>query len=344
MFSVTKRVNMISQPKGGILPIKMFFEEKLEDNLILQKENLSPVIIGLAVDYLSRYMSNGNVLDSFKISLLGSSVIHEEKLAKKLINSINGLDDDSIISACKLVGFDVCFRLSISGYKDVRTILPDKATINNIRILVNRCVNFEKKYGPVIADGLTFEGGYTDIISSGDCDFITKDTLWDMKVSVNKPKSTHTLQLLVYYLMGIHSSNKEFNNIKRIGIFNPRLNCVYICDIKDISEDIISYVENEVIGYNIANENTLTEEDVPELLTITDIMKYLKCSRSKVMNLYTSYGLPLFKEKNRYYIYTEDFIEWYDQYEKQQKINTFISSIFTVIFIVILLIIIIMYM
>lgn len=49
--------------------------------------------------------------------------------------------------------------------------------------MIERALKFFERYGPKILDGFTFEGGYTYIVSSGDGDFITEDTLWDFKVS-----------------------------------------------------------------------------------------------------------------------------------------------------------------
>ena len=95
----------------------------------------------------------------------------------------------------------------------------------------------------------TFEGGYTDIVSSGDGDYLTSDTLWDFKVSKDEPKSKHTLQLLMYYIMGTHSIYDEFDTIKKLGIFNPRKNKVYIANISSISPEIIEEVSCNVIGY-----------------------------------------------------------------------------------------------
>jgi len=37
--------------------------------------------------------------------------------------------------------------------------------------------------------------------------------------------------------------------ITNIGVFNPRLNMVYMLDISKISEALISEIETEVIGY-----------------------------------------------------------------------------------------------
>lgn len=83
----------------------------------------------------------------------------------------------------------------------------------------------------MIQDGFTFEGGYTDIITTGDGDFLTENTLWDFKVTKTNPTNKHTLQLLVYYLMGKQSKHDYFDNIDSIGIFNPRLNNAYTLDI-----------------------------------------------------------------------------------------------------------------
>lgn len=50
-------------------------------------------------------------------------------------------------------------------------IQPDEATIANIRLLVNRSPDFFGEYGPIVLDGPTFPGGYTDIATAGDGDF-----------------------------------------------------------------------------------------------------------------------------------------------------------------------------
>jgi len=115
--------------------------------------------------------------------------------------------------------------------------------------MVKRSVAFWKRYGPIVKDGFTFEGGYTEIITSGDGDFLTADTLWDFKVSNKPPTNVNTLQLLVYYIMGQHSIHKEFRNIKKIGFFNPRLGQVYTLDVSSISPEIIRDVSSNVIGY-----------------------------------------------------------------------------------------------
>jgi len=251
MASVVQRIKEVKQPRGGYIKPKEFEVIQLESNIELHPdENIHSSLVGLAVDYLTRFANGADREEAFKISLLGSRIIKEERKAIKLLKEIKGLDDKSIENACKLVGYDVCFRSGIAGYKPVELIEADKKTIDNIREMVQRSLNFIEIYGPITKDGFTFEGGYTDLVSAGDGDFLTESTIWDFKVSVKGPTNSHTLQILMYYLMGKHSRNElHFENLKKLGFFNPRLNCVYLLEIDKISPLIIEEVSEKVIGY-----------------------------------------------------------------------------------------------
>ncbi|MCL2838074.1 MAG: hypothetical protein FWE04_03260 [Oscillospiraceae bacterium] len=173
----------------------------------------------------------------------------EQEQAKKMAKSVTDLSAKSIITACKLAGYDVRYRAGAAYYKPISDILPDDNTIKNIEIMINRAVKFFEEYGPVVEDGFTFSGGYTKTVSKGDGDFITADTMWDFKVLRSEPDKNHTLQLLMYYLMGKRSTNKNLHNTKRLGIFNPRLNKVYLLDVLDVQSEIIDEVERDVICY-----------------------------------------------------------------------------------------------
>jgi hypothetical protein len=250
MASVTQRIKQIKQPTGGYIKPKEFTVVNLSDGIDLKcDENIHSILVGEAVDYMTRYMVGAPKEDAFRISLLGASKVNEDAYAKKLLKGISGLDDNSISNACKLVGYDVCLRAGTALYKPVQDIAPNSDTIFNIKTMVNRSIHFLKEYGPITMDGFTFAGGYTDTVSNGDGDFLTKDTLWDFKVSVKAPTNAHTLQLLMYYLLGIHSIHNEFKAIRNLGIFNPRLNNVYLLEIGKISDEVIEQVSSEVIGY-----------------------------------------------------------------------------------------------
>lgn len=135
------------------------------------------------------------------------------------------------------------------GYVPVSQIKPDKDTVENVRIMVERTLKFFKIYGPVTKDGFTFEGGFTKIIGAGDGDFLTADTLWDLKVLRNHFTKNNTMQLLIYWRMGLRSDYETFKTIKYLGIYNPRKNKVFKYDLSNLSEETIRIVDDEIIGY-----------------------------------------------------------------------------------------------
>lgn len=327
MASVTQRIEKVKQPYGGYLPRKDFSVEEYDDGLVLGEENITPGIVGLAVDYMTRYMLSGDVKEAFKISYMGAHRLDfynennkATKMADRLMSEIDGLNDESIINACKLAGFDVCLRAGIERYKPVEDISPDKRTIDNIAIMVNRSLAFMDKYGPIVKDGFTFEGGYTPIIDSGDGDFITKDTLWDFKVSKKEPNSKQTLQLLIYYLMGKHSVHSFFNSITKLGIYNPRLNKVYTYNLESLSQEIIDEVCAEVIGYGAAKTKSTTNStsitsskissDEEDAFTLKEVADRYGISSSKVSKDLIPRGLPYYKKGNAYRFNKDKLLAW----------------------------------
>lgn len=251
--TVTQRIGQVKQPRGGYLRPKDFNFTQLDGGGIDDlnpKENISPALVGMTVDYLTRYATGTDPRQAFAIPGRGAHVLHEEDTYESLLTQIDGLSDTSITAACKLAGFDSAFRAGPLAYRPVDEIQPDKPTIGNIRTMVGRSTDFFKQYGPKTLDGLTFDGGYTPTVCAGDGDFMTADTLWEFKVSKNKPTAKWTLQLLMYWRMGLHSKYAdEYRRVRYLGIFNPRLNNVYRLDAGSIPAETVEKVETEIIGY-----------------------------------------------------------------------------------------------
>ena len=125
MLSVTQRIKYVKQPKGGYLPLKLFTKSFINnDNEFINNdgENIHSSLIGLSVDYLTRYLISEHLKMTgikkvgcpFFISFTGASNLDtirgidtssedsEFLHALYLLSGINTtLDDTSIINACR---------------------------------------------------------------------------------------------------------------------------------------------------------------------------------------------------------------------------------------------------
>lgn len=274
MASVTQRIKQIKQPYGGYLPVKKLKKIELTDGQIIHdKENVAPQVVGMVVDYLTRFMLTHDKEKSFDISLQGAKIVdacellhnfddatghNNQDQARVWLDGINGNDDTSIKNAINLVAYDTALRAGYGAYikSQMASLLysskdPSRDTLDNIRLMVHRSLYPFKKFSPLKSAGFTMPGGYTDIVTSGDGDYLSDKILWDFKVSKNKPNSKQTLQILMYWIMLKHSDLADDTaSIDTIGLFNPRLNVAYTINVYDIDPEIIAKVEHDIIGYN----------------------------------------------------------------------------------------------
>lgn len=260
MASVTQLIKQATQPRGGYLPLAQFEEQEFSDgHEVITDFNIHSSLVGLAVDCGTRLILGASVKEVFRIAIRGASMLDSNAAATaaKLLKTIQDrtkktgeLNDEVIIAICQMSGFDVCYRAGTKRYKPVGDIVPDKRTIASIRVFIARTLEFFKSQGGIVSDGFTMEGGLTDAVDSGDGDFLTQCGLWELKTSKYEPTIKHTLQVLLYYLMGLRSNKEEFQNIESIGIFNPILNKAWVKPVFEIDEAILNTVSEEVLGYN----------------------------------------------------------------------------------------------
>lgn len=267
MLSVTRRVEMVSQPKGGYVPKKLFVERyyhdktknnTIEDKHIYNIESAFTGIQGMAVDYITRYIMSGDKEMAFDIPIKGAKCVdkvyendYEYNKIMQLLDNVKGTDDVSVYNVCKIVGYDVAFRRGVSKFRNVDDILPTKELVYNIQVMVQRCIEFIDNNGPLVLSDFTFEGGYTKLVSSGDGDYLTRNTLIDFKVSKQTFSTKWSLQVLMYYILGIHSVYREFDGIKYLCIYNPLKNMSYTVCLNDIKDEIKYRVSHDVIGYKM---------------------------------------------------------------------------------------------
>ena len=254
MVSVTDRVCHVHQPgKGYVSPSKLKIRH-FQDDIRLSPVLEYPQLAGMAVDYLTRFLLTGDKIKAFEVSISGAKLANNYSIAEELLNGITGLDRNSIDSAIELVQYDAVTR----GRVEVVHIPTQKSEefIESVRTMVIRSVSFFNKCGPLIDVGFTFEGGYTKVINSGDGDYLTSDTIWDMKVSKYPPTKEQTLQILTYYILGLNSGLPKFTNVTSIGLFNPLLNQSYYIAIDDIGNETIHRVMDEVVGIEFGHPDT----------------------------------------------------------------------------------------
>lgn len=259
MSSVTQRIADIKQPKGGYLKLSQFDEIKFDDGIVpSDSENVESSVVGATVKYLTRLFTGVDAEDAFSVSMLGARIAntlsarHAVDESWKLIRCIHGLDEKSIVSACKLATFDVWHKSTIAAAmaKSAEDTIPDRATVCNIETMVNRSISLFEKYGKVVDSGFDFSGGgYTPTVKCGDGDFLTSDMLLDFRVAKTRPNMRHTLQVLMHYVMSTHSVQDIFSGVEKIGIFNPRQNILWVKSVSSIASDVIKLVESDVLCY-----------------------------------------------------------------------------------------------
>ena len=259
--SSSKMLAGVWQPKGGYLKLGSFKLEAIDGKgIVNSEENVSPGIVGLAVDYLSRVAQGATPSEAFIVACHGAWRLdtmnknnHHEEVVLDLLDRVTGLDDASITAACKLSNYDSVTRAAAGiafPFKDIDEIEPDAHTAGNIRRMVDRCAAFDERFGSPTKQCLTFQGGFTDTMTNGDGDFMTADTLWDMKTNKTRPTPRHTLQIACYLVLGLHSDDKkDYEGVGQIGIFNPRRDEVYTLPLRSIGDEALHQIELNVIGY-----------------------------------------------------------------------------------------------
>lgn len=250
-MAVTTRIRMVDQPPEGLLPLSLFGRTPLPDRMALHPrsmETVAPDIVGLYVDYMTRIAMGTPKRVAFRIPMLGARLVGQGEYAESLLSRMVDFAFPSARAACLLLDFDAASRRGPQYWRP-RRMVPDVATYFNLTRMVARSRVFFDEYGPVVWEGFDFEGGYTDRITSGSGDFLTGDTLWDFKVSGYPPNPGYTLQLLIYWRMGLHSVHPEYQSIRRLGFFNPRRNEVWLLDVDRIPPELIDWTDRELIGY-----------------------------------------------------------------------------------------------
>lgn len=284
MNAVTDIVKSISQPHGGYLPIKDFKEVELGGDVL--SCDIPPIIVGKTLDSILRLIVMTDKYSVFHNSITGyenrvsyfanqfsgvdsAELIGEQiKLEDGKFNVYNLIERiDSLIQSYDI--YNLCIVVSlihqydiwqydfgyISSRSSIASSRPKYFKKKDIWVLMDLYKRLVSWLCTMLSKGIVFDyrfypDGYTDKVKYGVGDFICENTLFDLKCIKSKPTSYHTLQLLIYYVMGMHSNNRLYKNVRNIGIYSPILNKVWIMPVKNIPKELVHKVSSEVIGYN----------------------------------------------------------------------------------------------
>lgn len=334
--TVTNRLNQIIQPKEGYVPINNFDFLNYYDELEIfeYKDNdkdTFQMILGLVVEYTSRYFYTRDIYDSFSNCINGFKIyiIHRDEYSIKNLTNTElkylNLDFKNKLSSIKNLDFSKCNKDNYEIIRNIFTIIQldviykTKKEPNNIWVknnneikfifknyhvipnyicdntitLIKRTINFYKTFTNLYFGGVLNING---LITHGEYDFISSDTIWELQVSryefkENKYISKATLQILVYYLILKNSIDTEFNEInkeeiKNIGIFNPYTNSSCVLNVsKKINKYYLNEIKNEIIGLNWDKSKKLRIDNIP---SIDDIV-YNIFKTNTHLNIYTKY-------------------------------------------------------
>ena len=255
--TITRRINTIRQPEGGFLSPNAFTVTAFDGGNgdgggDLNPPSLNPDLVEAAVYYLSAVMLGRPARSAFMPSLYVSLVTgfgEDTDEVGEMIEGIVGLDRASVVNAVIVCGYIVCHNADVDYCKKVDRIVPDDAAVENIVTMVNRTVEFARRFETGMLGPISLDGGYSNIVTAGAVEMLSKDTVWNFRISVSAADEKDTLRVLMYWRMGLRSTVSAFKDVKYLGIFNPRRNEISRIAVEDIPEEVLFKVDRDVIGY-----------------------------------------------------------------------------------------------
>lgn len=280
MSSVSEIVERFEQPAFGVLPVSLFEKKELRQDAykLSGKSSIPAIHLGLIVDYCVKYILGVKLSDILHVEYAGyaehirvSAVRYFNSLSESALTQIYIEDERKNICLSDFVSkvenaktFDefVTNMLYVIQYGDfvrniryaydrigeVFTTELSNDELQDILIMFMRTQSWVKKFDKAVPMYKFKPYGYNNTVTSGEGDFCTKYTLWDLKVANGDPTTKDTLQLLIYYIMAKHSGNRLYNNVNSVGVYNPKLDAIWTCKMDSVDSSIINMV-TKMLGF-----------------------------------------------------------------------------------------------
>lgn len=259
--SISRRSETVKQPRGGYIPLSWFRTRTYGvKRLHVEDEALLPREMGMLIDYMTRYaatmragQSKQKANRAFETCIQGAYNYGGE--APCICRYEMSLIDypftcESVRHALNVVYYDD-FSVVCTHRRKKKCIVDDKEARMVLAMVNNALRQFDADGGMRAYDFIIHGNDKVKYVSGGRGDYLTKNTLYDMKVSYSVPLDAWRLQIVMYYLMGLEMGLKAFMDVKYVGIANPRLNMTWRCSVATLRrhKTILRGICKDVIGY-----------------------------------------------------------------------------------------------
>lgn len=222
-FYVRGRAQRTPQPPGGLLPLGSFESYEFGGSLLARSTESGPAgTIASAVELFARWdladdkrthaEPTAAALEAIRAVRRGE---HTET-GPAIIASIFRSDDNDLLDEL--------------GWEDDETL----SHIGEMRARVSRC--FERFGEPVSPTMWQVHSEKFQL--RGHIDFVSSNTIWDLKVSSTKPSNVDLLQLLLYWTVAKDNPDTGLE-VTHLGICNPRRDAAWRIAVRDVPEDVI---------------------------------------------------------------------------------------------------------
>lgn len=223
---------------GSPLKIDNFDKIEFDDGKeILKGGKATGSTIGVTVEELSNVFYGRPIREAF------SSPIPD------LLSWDNWSFDDTSIS-----------HYMTTKFKDVDQV--DPIDMHNVKVMIERVHSFLNNEKPILFCNTAMYVNLPECRLYGIVDYITEDTIWDLKVTRINPRKNDFIQIYWYYYMyknfGISLRRREncvkgcvkdIANIKYIGIYNARKNIAYKMPVERLDglvDDLDQQIEENI--------------------------------------------------------------------------------------------------
>lgn len=232
-LSVRGRAAQASQPRGGLLPLIFFDQSQLGGAALTRRtESGNPGTIGSAVELIARWDLAGDPRADVEPSVAALEAIRGVRRGEHTESAIGRM---AAYQRTWEWNDDEGDELEWEEGDGDETLMH----ITEMRARVSRC--FER-FGRPVRPG-TWAVHSERFHLDGHIDFVTANTIWDLKVSDTAPGRSDVLQLLLYWV-AFRDDPENGLEISHLGIYNPRLDTVWRIAVTEIPMDVVGSVES----------------------------------------------------------------------------------------------------